>query len=570
MASAFDFDAGEHQGRILVDAAPAGSYVYELGHALPNQWVRLDDGDSSEIGQTADYSTTPFVRARVSIRAPSAGYVSSAAWVLRGLIGGVKYLEIPINRNRSLSDVAIPTLDAQTNGAGAASIEWALVFATDQDYPTVELPSVQIDAIVLDADTADHVLANRSPEPSEIEVPVTSTIAFDILSSGPTVSRPDVYVNGVVVYQSSTAQGGWSVSIVSTPGRSRTYRLTPPAAFDPFTVYTVRAVHTSFDLTWTFRTVDTVGPSIVSAQATDSREVKVTFDETIVGAGTWTLALVSGPSRDGVTMPAVTPTVTSAVASGGDSVLLSLDIDMTPLATYSLTCTGIADLLGNDVVGATKAFTGYQPPVPPTREFDLYSMLLEHDRRRDESKDLLRFVGCLQEVTDLLLSKIDRFASKVLDVDTATETELDRILRDLGNPFGFDLTATEKRKLARLLVGIYRLKGTDPGIINAIRFFLGIEVTITTPWTSGWILGVSTVGVSTVLASGLTYDKYSYYIVSPVYLTEEQRSRVTAIAKYMQRAPCHLRGIVEPSAPPAVPDHWQVGLSRIGVNSLVH
>jgi len=547
MATAFDFDAGVYQGRI---ESANGQHVFELGHALAHQWVRLSESDSNSLEQTADYSTTPFTRVALAIRAPSVG-----EWTLFVKADADEYLALPITRNRLLSDIALPTL-----AGGTQSIAIELVLG-GYGVQTVELPSVQIDVITLDATADPFVVANRSPEPNETAVPVAGDIAFDVLSAGTAAGNPDVYFGETLVCSGGVAVGDWTLTESTLPDAvSKRFVLTPPAGLSPETQYSLRVVHAGTTTTWSFTTEDTVGPSVASALATDDREVRVTWSETIVGPGSYAIALVSG-------VPAVTPIVTSATMQTDGSVLLALDTEMTPGATYLLTASGVTDLLGNALVGATKQFTGYQPPVPAGRSFDLFSMLLAHDQ---ESEDLRLFVACYQEVVNLLLSKIDRFMARAIDIDSADEAWLDAMLIDMGNPFGFDLTVNEKRKLLAVLVDIYRQKGTDAGIINAVRLLMGLEITITSPWRTGWHVGIHNLGVTTTLASGTRRDWYSYFIHAPVYLTVEQRKRITQIARYMQRAPCHLRAILEPSAPPSVPDHWQLGLSRLGVNTVVH
>lgn len=101
----------------------------------------------------------------------------------------------------------------------------------------------------------------------------------------------------------------------------------------------------------------------------------------------------------------------------------------------------------------------------------------------DHTGDLFRFIACLQEVTNLLLADVDRWPD-IFDLERAPEAFVDLILRDLGNPFPFELDAMGKRRLASVLVEMYRQKGTAKGIQNAIRFFLGIDPRIRASWIS--------------------------------------------------------------------------------------
>src|SRR6185369_6179522 len=111
------------------------------------------------------------------------------------------------------------------------------------------------------------------------------------------------------------------------------------------------------------------------------------------------------------------------------------------------------------------------------RDFNLWEMIPQVNQDLDASRDLFKFVACLQEVVDLLLCDVDRWTD-IIDVDVAEERYLDQMLIGLGNPFSFaaELEVIDKRRLVRVLVGMYRLKGTARGIRDAIRFFLGLEV----------------------------------------------------------------------------------------------
>lgn len=65
-----------------------------------------------------------------------------------------------------------------------------------------------------------------------------------------------------------------------------------------------------------------------------------------------------------------------------------------------------------------------------------------------------------------------------------------------------------QRKLIPLLVPIYRAKGTIPGIVAALRLFLGMEVSVRSLWADGWRLGVSPLGgrrVAVTATAGQTF-----------------------------------------------------------------
>lgn len=103
-------------------------------------------------------------------------------------------------------------------------------------------------------------------------------------------------------------------------------------------------------------------------------------------------------------------------------------------------------------------------------------------------------------VTTDMRSKIALF-QEIVDPDTTPAQYLDIMLASLGNPFKkVFLTETQKRKLVKLLIPMYRQIGTARGIVNAVRFLTGIEVEILDPHADpnvGWQIGVSEIGLST-------------------------------------------------------------------------
>lgn len=169
----------------------------------------------------------------------------------------------------------------------------------------------------------------------------------------------------------------------------------------------------------------------------------------------------------------------------------------------------------------------------------------------------------------MLLCEVDRFAD-FLDPDTTTSAGVEAMLADLGNPFDFvDLTDDEKRRLVRLLVPLYKQKGTDPGIRNAVRLFLGFEVTLTPYLGEGLSLGESELGVDWVLGPSTSFMRYAFDVNVGLNLTDEQRARLRAIVVYMKPSHTHLMSIVEPEVPTVV-DHLELGLSELGETWELH
>jgi hypothetical protein len=122
-----------------------------------------------------------------------------------------------------------------------------------------------------------------------------------------------------------------------------------------------------------------------------------------------------------------------------------------------------------------------------------------------------------------------------------------------------------------LLVSLYQTKGTDQGMVDAIRLFLDIEVQIFLVGLDEiWTLDESELDIDTYLGSSDIRLLYSFDVISPVILTEEQRKMIRTIVAYMRRAPTHLRYIIEPPDLPETPDHWELGLSELDDTTILH
>lgn len=461
----------------------------------------------------------------------------------------------------------------------------------------LELPGVWLDQVILDdlglpLNGTFFRVINRDPEPDNVvtnRVRADTLIAFDLTTDAadsPNLTTTQVFVKvddgpEVLVYDGAGAgfQPGWDGpgSATSSPD-AQTARIVidPTADFGSEQTVTVHVVATStgaqsLNTEWVFTIEDLTAPTILSAKATGKDTLVVTFSEDMDSA----TALVPGNyaiARQ--TVPAVNVEVESVVLDTTVSVELTLDIEMTPGATYLLQVSDLEDLVGNVIAPPFNAatFTGFQPIIPDGRSFDLWRMVPRKNRDEDPG-DLLKFVRCLQEVTDLLLCQIDTW-TEIIDPDRAPEAFVDAILADLGNPFEFDLDEADKRRLVRILVPIYQQKGTGVGIVNAVRFFLGVEVSIFAFNTSGWILGEDELGDSitegtAILGPGTTVALYSFDIESPVALTPEQRQQIRDIANYMKPAHTHLINITEPEIPTVI-DHLELGLSELGDQWILH
>ena len=117
---------------------------------------------------------------------------------------------------------------------------------------------------------------------------------------------------------------------------------------------------------------------------------------------------------------------------------------------------------------------------------------------------------------------------------------------------------------------MYRQKGTAVGIENAIRFFLDIDVEAITPFTgTTLVLGESELGVDWELGPSDSFARYAFDVIVDQVLTDTQRSQLRAIVEYLKPAHTHFVDLVEP-IPPGDFDHWVIGESELGWNTLLH
>jgi phage tail-like protein len=315
---------------------------------------------------------------------------------------------------------------------------------------------------------------------------------------------------------------------------------------------------------------DVITPRVVGAQARDLSRVRVSFDRPVkqgapddaLTPAHYAIARLSGP--------AVEAAVSSVETVTSSAVDLLTSVPLTPGANYRVDIDGVVDASGQAIEApdGSAVFTGFIPQRPGSRVFDLYRFLPELNRREDQTGDLRRFLSCLQEVTDLLLHDIDRFTD-LFDPDLAPEPVLDLMLGELGNPFAFDLSVVDKRRLLNVLVAMYREKGTARGITNAIRFFLGLEVQITAYAGEALTLGESLLGEDWMLGPSSSFAALAFEVASPRVLAPEERRRLRQIVDYMKPAQTHFARLLEP-VPPEVVDQVELGMSELGDRWVLH
>lgn len=521
-----------------------------LGSDAGGVFERIDAGGYFEASQIGDLTANApsYLRLRYAAQPRKSGTPAGLNWRLAfsaadsadGTAPRVVFnLLGRDNRHVRHVDVAIPLTGVVSTTRGRILLALSLQGPVGT-YPAVELPGVWVDSLVLDASAtlSRPSLINRLPEPNETGVPVDTLVQVEINDPyGATLASPGnidltrtkVYVNGALAYDGSQGtpfQAGFNgaASAVTALDSLRTQRIViqPTTSFGSTQLVNVQvasAIPSGQVVTqsYSFTTAQILAPTMTNAVSTDSKTIRVYLSEPIVAVSatatndalnpqTWALSIASLSLADG--LPAFLPTIASVAMVTSSVFDLTLSDQITRGAKY-LVSGLFVDLFGNPAVSPSNGvvFVGFTHPVPDARDFQLTNMVPSLNINEDETQDLQKFLACLQEVLDGLLADVDDFPN-TFDPDLAAEIFIDQMLKELGNPFGFvgALQLVDKRRLLHALVPIYQLKGTDPGIIQAILFFLGLTVTITpTSFAGVWVLGVSRLDgavTSTTVASG--------------------------------------------------------------------
>jgi phage tail-like protein len=551
--------------------APEGSYVFVFGCDEAGREGYFLPDDEVSISQIDSYGSARFIRAKARLRGPDVEPPTGWRWEAYSQVFSDETwaFELLPGETRDLTDLAINLVTIGGGGAITLRFGLRLVGPGGAEAEDLEIPAFYLDDIILDDATDALIIANRSPEPGATGIPRDEAIQFDLMdtANAPDETETQVYVDGVLAYDGAGAgaQPGYSVLVTTPYAGTVRFRIVAPYLFESLREVPVRVVSENLssthalDESWSFTIEDLTAPRVVSATSQSHDVVRVVFDEPVEGAedpDAYTFTRLEAPSVavEAVSVEQISPTEYD----------VTLDIPITRGALYLVVVSDVEDEHGNEIVAPydRAEFRGYECPPVDGRRFELWQMIPGLNRREDASRELYKTIAVLQEVVDLLLCDIDRWTD-ILDVDVAVERYVDQMLITLGNPFTFELDVAAKRLLVLTLVDMYALKGTRVGVISVIRFFLGIEVEIVAFTDDVWILGVSELGFDTILGPGGSRERYSFDVVSPIELTDEQREQIETIVEYMKPAHTHLIRIIEPT-PVEVIDHLELGLSELG------
>jgi phage tail-like protein len=494
-------------------------------------------------------------------------------------------------------------INSQWVGGTATAVDGKVNLASDTYGPTSSVQCLDSTPPPPDANTffgwtyavnvgtaATEQLAvfNREPAPDERGIGYVQPIYFEVAYIGPSIWPTDLQltVDGEVAWSSLGGwQNGWTGSVVDVGSTLKQFTATPPTSYTDSATVTVNFASSSLgtDETWSFRALDLTPPLLADVLPLGKQLLRVSFNEPVRMESATGSSDALNPANyvfERQSRPAVEVEAVSVVMVDAYTVDVTTDIELTFGAPYLLLAANIVDTEGNAFLAPDNAITfdAFSPPFPQGRRFRVADFIPNVNKSEDTSQHLRLTLAIVQEVVNLLLSGIDEWADII-----------DAMLVSLGNPFAeFYLTETDKRRLIRVLVDIYKLKGTAVGIIDVIRFFLGIEVEIDIFNGEGWELGDPSTPDLDVLGpvhAGLVGDElsapgveaptspaslgppregiYTFRIIAPGILTDEERERITSIAEYMKPAHTHLLDVIDDTPPPTI-DHLELGLSELG------
>lgn len=242
----------------------------------------------------------------------------------------------------------------------------------------------------------------------------------------------------------------------------------------------------------------------------------------------------------------IDPLMLAPYADTSRFVMLTLNDSLTPIIDYKI------EVRSKDSHGVAAntdyIFSSWKPYSPPNRKFSLWDFIPDKNKREDTSRDLERFVRCLDEPVQLMLADVDDFGG-ILDPIRTRSTVVDFLLSHLGNPFSFatSLSLQKRRDLIYTLIPAYKSKGTAKAIEDIVLFITGKTITIK-PWdipSDTWTLSVSQLGYNTYLGPSRVRIRYTFYAEHTEELTSADRKIIEEVIQLTKPAHTHFYGFVK-------------------------
>jgi phage tail-like protein len=561
--SVWQANDGTSEGRIRPAGwtPPDGLWVFCLGSDEPGFAGRLKVGDNVVVSQAGQYPET-LLTLRARTRGPSS-VPDQCWWEAAVLVGGTAVVVHRVDPGQTLdySDLGWVVVASASGSVGfSLTLRGPTALVVDAELPAFYVDDIAFAA--LDPTASDTHICNRFPEPNSAGALADTPISFDLFPGTANPSAITILVNGRTAYTAGafTAEFSGPRSSQGPVNGAQHWVVDPIGVWNDAESLTVIVSSTdpaSATVSWSFDAEKTSGPKPVSVIALGYQQIRVNFDEPPLAVSASNPGDALNPAGYAIArtpgVVSVQPTVVS-VTQVADLVFdLATDLELSAGAPYTLTIEDVVDLLGNATTTSSPwcnvAFVSWTPPVPAGRSFVLYDMIAQKNRNEDQTGELRTFLAMFQDCVDLLAYEVDSFP-EILDPNTAPEQYVDAMLADMGNPFDFDLTLTQKRQLVQLLLPIYEQKGTPQGIENAIRLFLGIEVTHVAWGIGARLDGAALLGNgwdsaepgTFVLGSTVGPDPFGFVLETPDPPTGTLLAQADAIVAYMQRGECYFLG----------------------------
>ena len=435
------------------------------------------------------------------------------------------------------------------------------------------LPIAYIDNVRTTTATGLQVI-NRDPETDETRVPADTLIRLeiaDLAGAGVSLAATQVSVGGVLAFDAGTFETGFqgAGSAYTNVGLSLVLVIEPEDDLASRAVVPVHVVSDAvgggqaISVTYSFTVQDTDGLQLDGVLGWAQQVVRVFYDYAVDPE------LAGNPGNYAIVRQNVFPACAVNVQVVGarivsDSVIdLDLDIPITPGAPYLLTISNVRDVDGWPFYppANARAFAGWAPPTVVGRSFNIYGWFGTVLRQQDQEqrRDMEALLNCWQEVFDLVIYNADRW-NDINDPRTAPEKFVIAGLYLMGNPFAWAATEeNRRRRLLENLVGLYKLKGTDSGIIAALRLLMDLDVTVEPYNRTGWRLGRSRLGRDTRLAIGSRRGRLSFDIYETAagigrpgvnrVLTAAEEAKARRIVAWIKPVNMHLINVRSPFVP---------------------
>jgi phage tail-like protein len=382
------------------------------------------------------------------------------------------------------------------------------------DIPYRQIPWVGIDALRA-WQAGDLALVNTEPADGSTGKPRGGPVVFDLMC---TVTGRNVDTSTIDVWVKSYAggsweqaidngvwQGSWGGGLSGTVDGNDRVTIYPPADFGSEAVVGVHVVADvdggggfPIDVTYSYSVEDYEAPQLVSALGWQPKKVRATFNEDMGAsaevAANWSLSAYHADRR-----AVVLPAASSVVAISSTVFELEFEYELSPGAEYTLTAgPTVLDDSGNaiDTAHDSVQFTAYDfRDLTRLKDgWQVYQMLSEYDRRRDQLGDLERVCSLIQYPIDIGLHEIDKLKD-LSNPDWCDADYLNHLLFDVGNPLPFVTDEQAKRRICWRARELNNKRGTAPGIELAVLIVTGLSCNLVKDRSHRWRLGIRTSNV---------------------------------------------------------------------------